>query len=90
MMSMFRSISARPSNRRPTLTQRTALHQPADRIVDECQQRAGLAAILEPGVLRAVDLHQFTQTIPPPGRLVRRGQPMTAANPQSVGNHPTA
>ena len=36
------------------------------------------------------NLHQFTQTVPPPARLVWRGQPMTAVNPQSVGNHPTA
>ena len=34
------------------------LHQPACGIVDESQQSARRAAVLEPGVLRAVDLHQ--------------------------------
>src|SRR5947207_9940025 len=37
------------------------LHQPAGRIVHKSQQRAWRAAILEPGVLRAVDLHQLAQ-----------------------------
>jgi hypothetical protein len=57
------------------------LHQTTRRIVDESQQRAGLATRLEPGMLGAVDLHQFTQTVPPPARLVRGGEPMTAVNP---------
>ena len=33
------------------------LHQLACGVVDEDQQRAGLAALLEPAVLAAVDLH---------------------------------
>jgi hypothetical protein len=37
-------------------------------------------------MFRAVDLHHFTQTVPPPARLIRRGQPMTAINPQSIGD----
>jgi hypothetical protein len=31
------------------------------------------AAILKPGVLRAVDLYRFAQAIAPPARLMRRG-----------------
>jgi hypothetical protein len=38
-------------------------HQPVRRIVDECQQRAPRTAILKPGALRAIDLHQFAQAI---------------------------
>jgi hypothetical protein len=49
------------------------LHQPARRVIHKSQQRARRAAILEPGVLGAVDLHQFAQTIAPPTRLMRRG-----------------
>jgi hypothetical protein len=37
------------------------LHQPARRIIDETQQRARRTAVLEPGVLRAVDLHLLAQ-----------------------------
>jgi hypothetical protein len=51
------------------------VHQPAGRIVDERQRRAGLAAGLESGMFRAADLNQFTQTVAPPARLMRRGQP---------------
>src|SRR5213079_1666857 len=46
------------------------LHQPARRIIDKSQQRARRAAILEPGVLRTVDLHQLAQAIAPPARLM--------------------
>ena len=58
------------------------LHQPAGSVVDERQQRAPLATILEPGVFRAVDLHQFAQAFTPPPRLVRRGFAVTAVDPQ--------
>src|ERR1700733_7878106 len=101
MMSMFRSISARPNcvRRSPAtaslaFTRKNAvfitvkgnwlamdfqistgrsevierrlrghepqLHQTTRCIVDECQQCAGLAARLEPGMFRAIDLHQLT------------------------------
>ena len=36
-------------------------HQPARRIVDEYQQRAGGCAIFEPAMLATVDLNQFAQ-----------------------------
>ena len=29
-------------------------------------------------------------TVPPPARLMRQGQPVTAINPQSIGDHPAA
>src|SRR5271167_270254 len=50
--------------------------------------RAPLATILEPGVFRAVDLHQFAQAFTPPPRLVRRGSAVTAVDPQAVRDHP--
>src|SRR5271154_7166126 len=46
------------------------------------------ATILEPGVFRAVDLHQFAQAFTPPPRLVRRGLAVTAVDPQAVRHHP--
>jgi hypothetical protein len=57
------------------------LHQSARRIIHKSQQRARRTAILEPGVLRPVDLHQFAQTITPPARLMRRGQTMPTVLP---------
>src|SRR5467141_3055930 len=66
------------------------LHKPARRIIDESQQRGRRAALLEPGVLRAIDLHQFAQAIAPPARLMRRGETMPTVLPQPIGDHPTA
>jgi hypothetical protein len=66
------------------------LHQPARRIIHESQQRAPRAAVLEPGVLRAVDLHQFAQATAPPARLMWRGKTMPTVLPQPFGDHPTA
>src|SRR6202045_3761633 len=58
-----------------------ALDQPARPITHKSQPRARRAAILEPGVLRAVDLHQFAQAIAPPARLMRRGKTMPTVLP---------
>jgi len=57
------------------------LHQSARRIIHKSQQRARRAAILKPGVLRAVDLDQLAQTIAPPARLMRRGETMPTVLP---------
>lgn len=46
-------------------------HQPAGSVVDESQQRAGRPAILKPGVLGAVNLHQLANAVAAPARLVR-------------------
>ena len=46
------------------------LHQLAGRIVDEHEQRARLATLLEPAVVAAVDLDQFTEALAPKARLV--------------------
>ena len=66
------------------------LHQPARCIIHESQQRARRTAVLEPGVLRAVDLHQFAQAIAPPTRLVRERKTMPTVLPQPIGDHPAA
>jgi hypothetical protein len=64
---------------------RVAAKQPAGGIVHESQQRAHRAAVLEPGVFRTVDLHQFAQTVAPLARLVRGGKAVPA-----VGYRPSA
>jgi hypothetical protein len=46
------------------------MHQAAGGVVDIDEQRALRTAVLEPPMLGAVDLHQFTQTITPRPRLV--------------------
>ena len=64
------------------------LHQPARRIVDEHQQRAGLATVLEPAVLAAVDLHQLAETLSPQSRLMECSALLTR-QPQTLCNHPS-
>ena len=46
------------------------MHQAAGRVVDINKQGRLRAAVFEPPVLGAVDLHQLTQTIAPRPRLV--------------------
>src|SRR5260370_15716167 len=46
------------------------MHQPARRVIDEHQQRALRAAVLEPPVLAAVDLHQLADALAPMARLM--------------------
>ena len=47
------------------------LLQSARRVVDEDQQRTGFAAVFEPAVFRAVDLHQFAHALAPEPRLMK-------------------
>src|ERR1700720_4129993 len=95
-LSLYNATGLPCASRRPEVIKRRfrgdepQLHQPARRVIHESQQRARRAAILEPGVLRAVDLHQFAQTIAPPARLMRRGETMPTVLPQPIGDHPTA
>jgi hypothetical protein len=49
--------------------------------------KRSVRAILEPGVLRAVDLHQLAQAIAPPARLMRRGETMPTVLPQPIRHH---
>jgi hypothetical protein len=60
------------------------LHQLACGVVDEDQQRAGLAALLEPAMIAAVDLDQIAVALTPQSRLMegsslRTRQPYTSA-----------
>src|SRR5207249_3309759 len=64
------------------------MHQPARRIVDEHEQRALWAAVLEPPVLAAVDLHQLADTLATVARLVDALAPLLAVSPNPGLNHP--
>ena len=66
------------------------LNQSARRIIDKAQKCARWPTILEPGVLRAVDLHQFAQPIAPPARLMLQEETMATILPQPMGDHPAA
>jgi hypothetical protein len=63
------------------------MHQPAGRVVDKHQQGALRAAILEPPMLAAVDLHQFANTLAPRPRLVD-ALALLAIKPQPGFHHP--
>jgi hypothetical protein len=47
------------------------LHQPARRVIDENQQRAGIRPILEPAMLRPIDLDELAQALPPQSQLMK-------------------
>jgi hypothetical protein len=66
------------------------LHQSARRIIDKAERRARWPTILEPGVLRAVDLHQFAQAIAPPARLMRQEETMATVLSQPISDHSAA
>jgi hypothetical protein len=57
------------------------MHQPAGRIVDEHEQGALWAAVLEPPMLAAIDLHQFADAFAPIARLVDTLAPLPAIEP---------
>ena len=66
------------------------LHQSARRIIDVDQQRAGFGAILEPGVIAAVDLDQLTDAGSAVARLVDLGCSLPARLPQASLDHQLA
>lgn len=70
-------------------THKAQLHQLARRIIDEHQQRARRSAILEPAMLRPVDLHQFAIGFAPQPRLMKRPA-LLARQPKSGIDHPAA
>jgi hypothetical protein len=57
------------------------LHEAAGGVIDEGEQRAGRAAVFEPCMLRAIDLHQLTEALAATARLVRGSQPVAAIDP---------
>src|SRR5918994_7416430 len=61
-------------------------NQPAGRIVDEDNERAAGAAILEPAVLTAVDLHQLAKLIAAQTRLMQLA-PLLARQPEPFLPH---
>src|SRR5689334_12711686 len=66
------------------------MEQPASRIVDKDEQGAFCAAVLEPPMMRAVDLHEFAQAITPAGRLMELLLALPPRRPDPSFRHPLA
>ena len=64
------------------------MHQAAGGVVDIDKQGGLQAAVLEPPVLGAVDLHEFTQAIAPRAGLMDALQPVLPPNPKAGLDHP--
>src|SRR5260370_20360233 len=64
------------------------MHQAAGGVVDIDEQRALRTAVLEPPMLGAVDLYEFTEAIAPCPRLVDALEPVFSLNPKAGPDHP--
>src|SRR5215208_713490 len=64
------------------------VHKTARRVVDEHQERALRAAVLEPPMLGAVDLHELADAVPAIARLVHGLEPLPPVAPETVSQHP--
>src|SRR6267378_1354221 len=64
------------------------LHQATGRVVDVNQQRAAGTALLEPGVLGAVDLNQFAEALAPVARLMRHPDSLSPRDPDASADQP--
>ena len=64
------------------------MQEPAGGIVNVDQQRASRSAVLEPPMLRAVDLDQVAHTVPAIARLMNRPETLLAVGPEPVRQHP--
>src|SRR5882762_7172384 len=64
------------------------LHQATGRVVDVNQQRAARTALLEPGVLAAVDLNQFAEALAPVARLMRHPDSLSPRDPDASADQP--
>jgi hypothetical protein len=65
------------------------LHQLARCVIDEDQQRAGLAALLEPAMIATIDLDQFAVALAPQSRLVECSS-LRTRQPQALRHHPAS
>ena len=63
------------------------MHQAAGGVVDIDEQGGLQAAVLEPPVLGAVDLHELTQAIAPSAGLMDALQPVLSPNPKAGADH---
>ena len=66
------------------------VHQPAGRVVDVGDEAATLCTPLEPVVVRAVNLDQFSDPAAAVARLMHRRQTPASVKPQTVLDHPLA
>src|SRR2546425_9663931 len=66
------------------------LHEPARGVVDVHEQRAHGPAVLEPGMLGAVDLDEFAEAGPPGARRLATSCALRPRDPEARGHHPAA
>ena len=64
------------------------VHQPAGRVVNKDKQCALRAAVLEPPMLAAIDLHRFADAFAAIARLVDGLSPLLAIESQPGFDHP--
>src|SRR3954467_94986 len=64
------------------------MHEAARGVIEEHEQRALWAAVFEPPMLGAVDLHEFTDAVPAIARLVHGFEPLPPVAPEAVSQHP--
>src|SRR3954463_5774850 len=64
------------------------MHEAARRVIDEHEQRALWAAVLEPPMLGPVDLHEFADAVTAVTRLVHGLEPLPSVAPEAVSQHP--
>jgi hypothetical protein len=63
------------------------MYQPAGRIVDEDQQRTGIASVFKPAMVAAIDLDQLSKCFTPQSRLMEAAA-LLAGSPQTFRHHP--
>src|SRR5215210_6610029 len=64
------------------------MHEAARRVIEEHQERALRAAVLEPPMLGPIDLHEFADAVTAVTRLVHGLEPLPSVPPEAVGQHP--
>ena len=78
MMSMLSSV----------LMKRSSSSRPGG-VVDVDQERAARTAVLEPGVLATIDLHELAQAFAPVAWLMRRPDPLAPGDPDAGTDQPS-
>ena len=77
------SCASSGSNERRLRRDEPQQYQPADRSSTVCSSLHG-GRVFEPGVLRAIDRHQFAQAIAPPARLMSARADDADGPPQAI------
>src|SRR6516165_409866 len=66
----------------------TQMHQPTGRVINENQKGALRASVLEPPMLRSINLDQLADAFSPVSGLVNGLEPLPTVLPYPIGEHP--